>query len=175
MRRELGCEAFGINWFELGPNVAGLEHDEAGSGQEEVIVVVRGDGVYRIDGEEVPVQRGDVRPLRPGDDATAGGRPERADAWSRSAPAAGATSRTGRSSAAMVVRFVLWNLADSLTHGRRAAASTCATRRWTRSSEVPGLLFKAWFSDEATSAGARSTSSSRARRPSRRCRRARAS
>jgi len=58
MRRALGCEAFGINWFELGPNVAGREHDESGSGQEEVVVVVRGDGIYRIDGEEIAVREG---------------------------------------------------------------------------------------------------------------------
>ena len=58
VRRELGVEAFGINWFELPPNVEGYEHDEADSGQEEVNVVVRGSGVYRIDGEEVPVRTG---------------------------------------------------------------------------------------------------------------------
>ena len=59
VRRELGVEAFGINWFELGPNVVGREHDEAASGQEEVNVVVRGSGVYRVDGEEIPVREGD--------------------------------------------------------------------------------------------------------------------
>jgi len=58
VRRELGCEAFGINWFELSPGAGGLEHDEAGSGQEEVSVVVRGSGVWRVDGEEVPVREG---------------------------------------------------------------------------------------------------------------------
>jgi Cupin domain len=54
MRRELGAEAFGINWFELPPNVEGYEHDETRSGQEEVTVVVKGSGAWRIDGEEVP-------------------------------------------------------------------------------------------------------------------------
>jgi hypothetical protein len=52
VRRELGVEAFGINWYELGPNVVGREHDEIDTGQEEVNVVIRGSGVYRIDGEE---------------------------------------------------------------------------------------------------------------------------
>ncbi len=47
-------EAFGVNWFELAPNAEGVEHDETGTGQEEVNVIVRGSGVYRIDGEEVP-------------------------------------------------------------------------------------------------------------------------
>ena len=60
VRRELGVEAFGINWFELGPDVIGREHDESGSGQEEVNVVVRGSGVYRVDGEEIAVREGDV-------------------------------------------------------------------------------------------------------------------
>jgi quercetin dioxygenase-like cupin family protein len=58
VRRELGVEAFGINWFELPPNAEGLEHDESDSNQEEVNVVVRGSGVYRIEGEEIPVEAG---------------------------------------------------------------------------------------------------------------------
>ena len=58
VRRKLGVEAFGINWFELPPNVIGHEHDETRSGQEEVSVVVRGGGHWRIDGAEVPVRAG---------------------------------------------------------------------------------------------------------------------
>ena len=56
VRRRLGIEAFGLNWFEIPPNAEGREHDETESGQEEVNVVVRGSGVYRIDGEEVPIR-----------------------------------------------------------------------------------------------------------------------
>src|SRR5829696_1824159 len=59
VRRELGLEAFGINWFELGPDVVGREHDETNSGQEEVNVIVRGSGSYQVDGEDVPVREGD--------------------------------------------------------------------------------------------------------------------
>jgi uncharacterized cupin superfamily protein len=59
VRRELGVMAFGINWIELPPDVEGREHDESSSGQEEVNVVVRGSGTYRIDGEELPVREGD--------------------------------------------------------------------------------------------------------------------
>ena len=59
VRRELGVEAFGINWVELPPDAEGREHDESSSGQEEVNVVVRGSGVYRVDGEEVSVREGD--------------------------------------------------------------------------------------------------------------------
>jgi quercetin dioxygenase-like cupin family protein len=58
VRRELGVEAFGINWFELPPGAEGLEHHEVDSGQEEVNVVVRGSGVWRVDGEEVPAREG---------------------------------------------------------------------------------------------------------------------
>jgi hypothetical protein len=49
----------------------------------------------------------------------------------------------------MVVRFVLWNLADSKTNIEEL-------RRYVRDEAVdsfdrlPGLLFKAWISDEAT-------------------------
>jgi uncharacterized cupin superfamily protein len=60
LRRELGCKAFGINWFELPPRAYGHEHDEIDSGQEEVNVVVRGSGFYRIEGEEVPFEAGSV-------------------------------------------------------------------------------------------------------------------
>jgi quercetin dioxygenase-like cupin family protein len=58
MRRALGVEAFGINWFDLPPNGEGREHDEAATGQEEVSVVVRGSGHWRVDGEDVPVRVG---------------------------------------------------------------------------------------------------------------------
>jgi hypothetical protein len=58
VRRELGVEAFGINWFELPPNAEGHEHDESSSGQEEVNVVVAGSGVWRVDGAELPARVG---------------------------------------------------------------------------------------------------------------------
>jgi uncharacterized cupin superfamily protein len=58
VRRHLGVEAFGINWFELPPNSEGREHDESDSRQEEVNVVIRGSGVYRVDGDEIPVRAG---------------------------------------------------------------------------------------------------------------------
>jgi mannose-6-phosphate isomerase-like protein (cupin superfamily) len=58
IRRELGVEAFGINWFEIAPNAEGRDHDETHTNQEEVNVIVRGSGTYRIDGEEVPVDVG---------------------------------------------------------------------------------------------------------------------
>jgi len=66
VRRELGVEAFGINWFELPPGAEGLEHDESGTDQEEVNVVVRGSGTWRIDDEEVPVREGTFLRFDPG-------------------------------------------------------------------------------------------------------------
>src|SRR5476651_2104405 len=58
VRRELGVQAFGINWYELPPRTEGREHDESGTGQEEVSLVIRGSGHWRVDGEEVPVRSG---------------------------------------------------------------------------------------------------------------------
>ena len=66
VRRALGVEAFGINWFELPPNAVGREHDELESDQEEVNVIVGGSGRYRIDGEEVDVQVGTFVRFDPG-------------------------------------------------------------------------------------------------------------
>jgi len=60
VRRRLGVEAFGLNWFELPPDAEGREHDESDSGQEEVNVIVRGSGVFRINGEEVPFAAGTI-------------------------------------------------------------------------------------------------------------------
>jgi len=57
-RRVLGVEAFGINWFELPPNAEGREHSESESQQEEVNVVVRGSGVWRVEGEQLPAREG---------------------------------------------------------------------------------------------------------------------
>ena len=58
VRRALEVEAFGINWFELPPNAEGVEHDEVETQQEEVNVVVHGDGIWRVEGDEVPVREG---------------------------------------------------------------------------------------------------------------------
>ncbi len=74
----------------------------------------------------------------------------------------------------MLVRLVIWNLADSKT-------TIEELRRYLRDEsvdafeDVPGLRFKAWFSDEPRIAGAPSTSGSRRRRPSKSFRAARAS
>jgi hypothetical protein len=66
VRRELGVQAFGINWFEIPPNMGGREHDESESSQEEVNVCIRGSGVYRIEDLEVPVRVGSFFRFDPG-------------------------------------------------------------------------------------------------------------
>jgi mannose-6-phosphate isomerase-like protein (cupin superfamily) len=58
VRRQLAVEAFGINWFEVPPNMEGRDHDESKTQQEEVNVIVRGSGLYRVDGEQVPFRAG---------------------------------------------------------------------------------------------------------------------
>jgi quercetin dioxygenase-like cupin family protein len=66
VRRELGVEAFGINWFEIPANAEGHEHDESETQQEEVNVIIRGSGVYRIEGNEIPVGVGTFLRFDPG-------------------------------------------------------------------------------------------------------------
>jgi len=66
VRRELGVGAFGINWFELPPDTEGFEHDESETQQEEVNVIIRGSGVYRIEGMEIPVGVGTFLRFDPG-------------------------------------------------------------------------------------------------------------
>lgn len=53
LRRAVGATAFGFNWFELPPGAAGPEHDETASRQEEVMIVLAGDGTLTVDGEEL--------------------------------------------------------------------------------------------------------------------------
>jgi uncharacterized cupin superfamily protein len=60
VRRHLGVGAFGVNWFEIPPNKEGHEHDETESQQEEINIIVRGSGVYRVEGEEIPIRPGSI-------------------------------------------------------------------------------------------------------------------
>jgi mannose-6-phosphate isomerase-like protein (cupin superfamily) len=58
VRRALGAQAFGFNYFTIPPETEGREHDHAESGQEEVYFVVRGSGVMRVGGEDVELRPG---------------------------------------------------------------------------------------------------------------------
>jgi mannose-6-phosphate isomerase-like protein (cupin superfamily) len=53
VRGELGVTAFGIQVFDMPPNVGDRypEHDHQRDGQEEVYVVLRGSGEIEIDGD----------------------------------------------------------------------------------------------------------------------------
>jgi quercetin dioxygenase-like cupin family protein len=58
VRRALGAAAFGFNYFQLPAGTEGHEHDETQSGQEEVVFVVAGDGVLRVDGDQIELKPG---------------------------------------------------------------------------------------------------------------------
>ena len=55
---ELGARAIKLNRFDNDPGHAGKEHDERGSGHEEIYVAVAGSGTIVVDGEEVPLEPG---------------------------------------------------------------------------------------------------------------------
>jgi mannose-6-phosphate isomerase-like protein (cupin superfamily) len=76
-RDELGITSFGLQVIDFQPNVDGYpEHDHSQDGQEEVYVVMRGDGEIDIEGERMPldpetmvrVSAGTKRKLYPGDE-----------------------------------------------------------------------------------------------------------
>jgi quercetin dioxygenase-like cupin family protein len=56
--RSLAAEAVKLNQFDSQPGQAGFEHDERESAQEEVYIPLRGSGVLRVEGEEVPLEPG---------------------------------------------------------------------------------------------------------------------
>ena len=76
-RAELGITSFGIQVIDFPPNVDGYpEHDHSQDGQEEVYVVMRGNGEIEIQGERIAVDpetmvrvsAGTKRKLYPGDE-----------------------------------------------------------------------------------------------------------
>src|SRR5437868_13297078 len=66
LREHLGIHAFGVNAFA--PDENGLminEHDEAGSGQEELYLVLDGQATFEIDGETFEAPAGTLVAVRP--------------------------------------------------------------------------------------------------------------
>lgn len=66
VREHFGIQAFGVNAFTPGEN--GLligEHDEAGSGQEELYMVLDGNATFEIDGETVDATAGTLVFVQP--------------------------------------------------------------------------------------------------------------
>ena len=64
-RKALGTSAFGFNLVEIEPGGALPEHDEAGSGQVELYVVLEGEATISVDGEELPAPAGTFASLDP--------------------------------------------------------------------------------------------------------------
>jgi quercetin dioxygenase-like cupin family protein len=61
LNERLGITAFGVNGVAMDPgDEADIEHDEAGSGHQEVYVVVAGRAAFRLGDEEVEAGPGDV-------------------------------------------------------------------------------------------------------------------
>lgn len=64
-RKALGTSAFGFNLVEIGPGGGIPEHDEAQSGQVELYVVLEGEAVLRIEGEDHPAPAGTFASIEP--------------------------------------------------------------------------------------------------------------
>ena len=65
-RKALGTECFGYNLVEIGPGGQIPEHDEAQSGQVELYVILEGEAVLRLGGEEHPAPAGTFASIEPG-------------------------------------------------------------------------------------------------------------
>ena len=64
-RKTLGTECFGYNLVEIGPEGQIPEHDESGSGQVELYVILDGEAVLRLDGEDHPAPAGTFASIEP--------------------------------------------------------------------------------------------------------------
>jgi hypothetical protein len=66
VREHLGIHAFGINAYTPGEDGTLVnEHDESGSGQEELYIVLDGKATFEIDGETVDAPAGTLLYVRP--------------------------------------------------------------------------------------------------------------
>jgi uncharacterized cupin superfamily protein len=67
VREHLGIHSFGINARTVGEDGTLVnEHDEAGSGQEEVYVVLDGTATFEVDGETIEAPAGTFLSVPPG-------------------------------------------------------------------------------------------------------------
>ena len=64
-RKALGTSAFGFNLVEIGPGGGIPEHTEVESGQVELYVVLEGEAVLRIEGEDHPAPAGTFASIEP--------------------------------------------------------------------------------------------------------------
>ena len=65
VRRGLGVESFGLNVVEIEQGYSIPEHNELERDQEEVFIVLDGDAVMVIDGEEHPAPAGTFASIEP--------------------------------------------------------------------------------------------------------------
>jgi quercetin dioxygenase-like cupin family protein len=64
-RKALGTSAFGFNVVEIAPGGQIPEHDEAESGQVELYVILEGEAILRIEGEDHPAPAGTFASVEP--------------------------------------------------------------------------------------------------------------
>jgi uncharacterized cupin superfamily protein len=64
-RKALGTDCFGYNLVEIGPGGQIPEHDETGSGQVELYVILEGEAVLRLEGEDHPAPAGTFASMGP--------------------------------------------------------------------------------------------------------------
>jgi len=64
-RKALGTSTFGFNLVEIDPGGEIPEHDEEGSGQVELYVILEGEAVLRIEGEDHPAPAGTFASVEP--------------------------------------------------------------------------------------------------------------
>jgi quercetin dioxygenase-like cupin family protein len=64
-RKALGTSAFGFNLVEIEPGGEMPAHDESESGQVELYVILEGDAVLRIEGEDHPAPAGTFASIEP--------------------------------------------------------------------------------------------------------------
>jgi len=64
-RKALGTSAFGFNLVEIEPGGALPGHDEAGSGQVELYIVLEGEATIAVDGDEQTAPAGTFASLDP--------------------------------------------------------------------------------------------------------------
>ncbi len=57
-RKALGTPSFGFNLVEIAPGGQIPEHDESGSGQDEVFIILEGEATMRLGGEDHPAPAG---------------------------------------------------------------------------------------------------------------------
>jgi quercetin dioxygenase-like cupin family protein len=64
-RKALGTSAFGFNLVEIGPGGQIPEHTETESGQVELYVILEGEAVLRIAGDDHPAPAGTFASIEP--------------------------------------------------------------------------------------------------------------